>query len=198
MYTTGGPRCPVLIFKTYLSRRPSEMGSPDHPFYLAAIQNPVSGIWFKKQPLGKNSLGLFMKNMSTAAGITGRHTNHSVRRTMISALRHENIEPLNIIGLAGQRNLKSLDSYSEASEQQQKDMSLTLSKHVQGKQAPDSARKVLQPLPNVSSQKEPASMFSGATFNNCAFTFGTERDLEENPKKRFKRVLSFDSSDEEL
>ena len=70
---------------------------------------------------------------------------------MISALRHENTETLNIIGLAGQRNLKSLDSYSDASEQQQKDMSLTLSKHVQGKQAPDSARKVLQPLPNVSS-----------------------------------------------
>ena len=98
-----------------------------------------------------------MKNMSTAAGITGRHTNYSVRRTMISALRHENTEPMNIIGLAGQRNLKSLDSYFEASEQQQKDMSLSLSEHVQGKQAPGSVRKVLQPLSNVSSQSEPTS-----------------------------------------
>ena len=166
MYTTGGRPCPVLIFKTYLSRRPSEMGISDPPFYFAASRNPVSEIWLKKQPLAKNSLGLFIKNMNKAAVITGRHTNHSVRRTMISALRHENIEPLNIIGLAGQRNLKSLDSYSEASEQQQKDMSLTLSKHVQGKQAPDSVRKVLQPLTTASSQSEPTSIFWGVTFNN--------------------------------
>ena len=67
---------------------------------------------------------------------------------------------------------------------------------VKGKQAPDSARKVLQPLSIVSSQSEPTSMFSEATFKNFSFTFGSERNLEENSKKRFMRVLSFDSSDE--
>ena len=39
-----------------------------------------------------------MKSMSDAAGLTGRHTNYSVRRTMISTLRKENVEPINIIG----------------------------------------------------------------------------------------------------
>ena len=84
------------------------------------IIQPSSHIWFKKQPLGKNSLGSFMKSMSEAAGLSGKHTNHSVRRTMISTLRKENVEPLNIIALAGQRNLKSLDSYSSTSTKQQK------------------------------------------------------------------------------
>ena len=93
-------------------------------FYLASIDKPSSQIWFKKQPLGKNSLGSFMKSTSETAGLTGRYTNHSVRRTMISTLRKENVEPLNIIALAGQRNLKSLDSYSSTSTEQQKDMSV--------------------------------------------------------------------------
>ena len=182
MFATGGPRCPVNIFKTYLSRRPYEMRSPQNPLHLAAIQRPVGEIWYKRQTLGKNSLGSFMKNMSAAAGITGGHTNHSVRRTMMSTLQHENTELLNIIGLAGQRNLKSLDSYSEASQLQQKEMSLTLSEHVLGR--PDSDRKVLQPLSTVSGDSRAASMFAGATFSNCTFSFGSERKLQENPKKR--------------
>ena len=32
-----------------------------------------------------------MKSMSDSAGLTGRHTNHSVRMTMISTLRKENV-----------------------------------------------------------------------------------------------------------
>ena len=63
MYATAGPRCPVKFFREYLARRPPEMNSEDSPFYLAAITNPASIIWYKKQPLGKNSLGTFMKSM---------------------------------------------------------------------------------------------------------------------------------------
>ena len=96
------------------------MASADSPLYLASIVKPSSHIWFKKQPLGKNSLGPFMKSMSEAAGLSGKHTNHSVCRKMISTLRKENVEPLNIIALAGQRNLKSLDSYSSTSTKQQR------------------------------------------------------------------------------
>ena len=131
MYVTGGSHCPVSIFKEYLARRPPEMAAADSPFYLASLVKPSSNIWFKKQPLGKNSLGSFMKSMSEAAGWTGRHTNHSVCRTMISTLRKENVEPLNIIALAGQRNLKSLDSYSSTSTEQQKDMSLKLNSFIE-------------------------------------------------------------------
>ena len=68
-----------------------------------------------------------MESMSDAAVLTGRHTNHSILSTMISTLRKENVEAINIIVLAGQRNISSLDCYSSTSTEQQKDMSLKLS-----------------------------------------------------------------------
>ena len=148
------------------------MNSRDAPFYLASIPNPASQTWFKKQPLGKNSLGSFMKSMSDTAGLSGRHTNHSVRRTMISTLRKENVEPLNIITLAGQRNLKSLDSYSSTSMEQQKDMSAKLSNIT----APDQVRtpvkstesKFLKPSIAAQQSEKPENsgknLFTGAVF----------------------------------
>ena len=53
-----------------------------------------------------------MKSMMEEASLKGKHTKHSVRKTMISTLRIENEEPSDIIALAGQRNLKSADGYS--------------------------------------------------------------------------------------
>ena len=39
MFATGGARCPVGLFKEFLSRRPPELRETD-PFYLAAIEKP--------------------------------------------------------------------------------------------------------------------------------------------------------------
>jgi len=135
MYATAGPRCAVKIFREYLTRRPPETNSGDAPFFLAAITNPACMIWYKKQPLGENSLGSFMKSISKAKGLTTRHTNHSVRRTVISAPRKENVVPLNIIALAGQINPKSLDSYSSTSIEQQIALSPKLSKFIEDSEA---------------------------------------------------------------
>ena len=68
-----------------------------------------------------------MKTISAAANLDGKHTNHSARRTMISTLRHQNVNPLDISQLSGHKNLKSIDSYSAVSEDQQKKMSLLIS-----------------------------------------------------------------------
>ena len=210
MYATGGPRCPVHIFKEYLARRPPEMSFSDSPFYLAAIVSPSSEIWYKKQPLGKGSLGSFMKSMSEAAGLTGKHTNHSVRRTMISTLRKENVEPLDIIALAGQRNLKSLDSYSSTSIEQQKDMSVKLSNYIQAREEPEKSlveSQVLSPRPIPQQNENVAKeMFAGAVFHNCQFNFtapnaavSTDHAAQSAvPKKKFKRILPIIDSDEEL
>lgn len=184
------------------------MSLPDSPFYLAAIISPSSQIWYKKQPLGKNSLGSFMKSMSEAAGLTGRHTNHSVRRTMISTLRKENVEPLDIIALAGQRNLKSLDSYSSTSTEQQKNMSLKLINYIQAQEAPKKSLVENQvKSPKVTPQQNEVggkNVFSGAVFNNCQFTFTAAdaafptTDHAAVPNKKFKRILPIIDSDDEL
>lgn len=65
MYNTDDPLCPVKIYKEYLRRRPQDTLTPESRFYLAVKQNP-DDVWFKRQPMGKNSIGSIVKNMTTA------------------------------------------------------------------------------------------------------------------------------------
>ena len=133
MYATNtAKRCPVEIYKSYLERKPASMKQDDSPFYLAYITKPKSFTWYKAAPLGVNYLGNFMKSTAEEANLQGKHTNHSARRTMISTLRHENINPLDISQLSGHKNLKSIDTYSEASEDQQREISLAISRRGEG------------------------------------------------------------------
>ena len=133
MYATNTERCPVKFYKTYLDRKPDAMKQPDSPFYVACIIHPQTSIWYKASPLGLNSLGNFMKSMAETAKLTYKHTNHSARRTMITTLRHENVNPLDISQLSGHKNLESIDTYSEASAEQQRRMSFILSGRSGGK-----------------------------------------------------------------
>jgi len=68
-----------------------------------------------------------MKMMTAMANLEGRHTNHSACLMMIITLRHVKINPLGIFPLLGHKNLKSINSYSTVSEEQQKKMSLIIS-----------------------------------------------------------------------
>ena len=174
------------------------MMKPDSPLYLAVAKSPKTEVWYKRQPLGIHSLGQFMKTMADAVNLTGKHTNHSVRRTMITALRHENVNPLDISQISGHKNLKSIDSYSTVSVEQQKEMSLKISRHC-------SARPVLNQLSlNSSAQSSMATgttastasgnhLFSGAVFNNCTIVIG-ERS-PQLPSKR-KRIVIHEDDDE--
>ena len=76
-----------------------------------------------------------MKIMAKAVNLPGKHTNHSARRTIITHLRHENVNPLDISQLSGHRNLKSIDSYSTVSEEQQKQISFLISNRCSDREA---------------------------------------------------------------
>ena len=92
MFVTGGPRCPVQFFKTYLAPRPEEM-QISGPFYLAIIENPKSEMWYKKQRMGVNKIDSFMKYIALEAelDVEGRKlTNHSVRKTFVKKLKASN------------------------------------------------------------------------------------------------------------
>ena len=61
--------CPV---RKYLSKRPSQMCTPDSPFYLAVNHHPADGQpWYKRQRMGKNKLGLIMKSLTTQGNLKG-------------------------------------------------------------------------------------------------------------------------------
>ena len=211
MYAAAGPRCPVKFFREYLARRPPEKNSEGSlsRFFLAAITSPSSIVWYKKQPLGKKSLGSFMKSMSKAASLMTRHTKHSAWRTMISTLWKENVEPLNIIALAGQRNLKSLDSYSSTSIEQQKTMPAKLSNFMEDLETRKTSieEKILKHLTASNGPQDDGAknMLAGAVFNNCQFTValdahGFETGEHSNlfQRKKFKRILPLSDSDDDL
>ena len=65
---------------------------------------------------------------ANCSGVDGKNlTNHSVRKTMIQRLVDAKFAPNEVAQLSGHRNLKSLDSYMTASDQTQKQMSMSLS-----------------------------------------------------------------------
>ena len=193
MYATGGARCPVKMFKTYLWRRPQDMMKATDPFYLTPLQNPSGQKWFKRMPLGVHSLGNFMKNMAQAVNLPGKHTNHSARRTMITTLRHENISALDISQLSGHKNIKSIDSYSEASEEQQRKMSLLISKHSSGKERLP-ATKTSSDASSTASASSATTSFSGAVFNNCTIVLSQPKS--PLPSKRRRYIIESDDDEE--
>ena len=134
------------------------MMKPDDPFYLTPLQNPS---------LGVHSLGNFMKNMAEAINLPGKHTNHSACRTIITTLRHKNISALDISQLSGHKNLKSIDSYSEASEEQQKQMSLLISEQSAGKEVLKPHNSSSSTTSSTATVSTASTSLSGAVFNNC-------------------------------
>ena len=82
--TEDKKRCHVALFKMHLEKRPTEMKNKG-PFYLSPIDKPVSSIWYKKSPMGKNTINNIMKTMkenSPLKEVCGdkKLTNHSARK----------------------------------------------------------------------------------------------------------------------
>ena len=127
--STNTRRCPVCNYLNFASDRPDKIKKPVAPFFLAVNHSRAPGnpIWYNRAPLGKNKIGEFLTRAAKNAGLPGNVTNHSVRKTCISRLMDAEV-PVNYVAqLSGHKNLKSLDSYKTASDEQQPKMSLVLS-----------------------------------------------------------------------
>ena len=115
----------MRLYKEYARRRPPTFCTPDSPFFLAVNykRKEDSGIWFARGPLGKNTLGSLMKTACEAAGIQGRHTNHSVRKTCVKRMLDAGCPAEYAAQLTGHKNVASLRGYAEACEDVQRKMS---------------------------------------------------------------------------
>ena len=117
-------RCPILLHDAFRSKRPAEMMSEDSPFYLT-INSPGwerGGNWFRNQAMGKHTLIDFMKTMCQNVGISGRKTNHSVRKTTITQLMQSNTPPTFVQTVSGHKNVNSLLNYATPSKSQEMEM----------------------------------------------------------------------------
>ncbi|CAG2251361.1 KCTD1_15 [Mytilus edulis] len=128
MYATGTPMCPVLSFKKYLDKL--------NPNQTAFWQRPRDSfdeedeIWYENKPLGKNTLGSMMKNISESANLCKSYTNHCVRATCITVLSDSGFEARHIVTISGHRNEQSVQNYvRDTSTAQKRDMSASISSY---------------------------------------------------------------------
>lgn len=81
MYETGGELCPVQSYQAYCQKL--------HPLQGRLFQQPrrkstpTSPMWYGKAPIGEKALQQMMANISVAAKLSKRYTNHCVRTTAL-------------------------------------------------------------------------------------------------------------------
>ena len=125
LYAVGGPMCPVRAFKTYITKL--------HPACECLYQRPTrverytDRQWYDNAPVGHNTLGNMMKEMSSDAVLSRSYTNHSIRATTIVGLNDAGVGDRIICSLSGHRNQSSIQSYcKDASAKQKREMSTIL------------------------------------------------------------------------
>ena len=107
-----------------------------NPKCEALFQKPLTGakfnpsfdvIWYSAVPLGHNTIGSMMKNMSLRAGINPPFTNHCVRSTTVNILLSRNMKNRHIRAVTGHKSDASLESYNDCRTFEQfQDMSLAI------------------------------------------------------------------------
>ena len=180
MFAVGGERCPVALFKQFVSRRPQNLKTTG-PFYLSIKTNrkPDDNVWFKVQPMGENKINDMMKSIVANTILESsdkKFTNHSARKTVVSKLKKANVERSGIVKVTGHKTIQSLDDYDEANEEEQRQLSYaisgrnnfnpqpTVSREVHGQQEPlPSSAQFLQP-PRARMPLQPISMPNSSTF----------------------------------
>ena len=96
--------------------------------------------------------------MAERAGLVGKYTNHSVRRTMCTQPYQKGVNPILIAQLSGHKNINSLSHYTTASMKQQREMSELL----QGK--PESSSICAPRQPTAALGKPPENALSQLYF----------------------------------
>ena len=109
-------RCFVCLFKLYSSLCPANR--PDHAFYLSPLANPKDSCWYSHTPLGHNKLRNAVAEMCKQAGISGYHTNHSLRATAATRLYCAGVDEQMVMERTGHRSLEGIRSYKRTSKEQ--------------------------------------------------------------------------------
>ena len=205
MFATGGLRCPVRLFQLYMSKRPDDLEMTG-PFYLSAkhCANKDDITWFTRQPVGKNTISGFMKQIikGTSAESNGKKiSNHSGRKTCVKKLKRAQVPEESIIKVTGHKTAKGLRAYDEGDHIELQAMSNILSNEPSTSKAPPRFRALTQNLLSSATQvntntqhSTEQSGFGSYTFNNCNVTFNIAP--KDGPcKKERKRMIIYSDSE---
>ena len=95
-----------------------------HPELNRLFQHPLKnfsqdGIWYRKEPIGKDTMGKIMKNISKKAGLSAEYTCHCVIASTITKLLENGVDPTIVIQVTKHKNVSSLKHYvSELTDRQ--------------------------------------------------------------------------------
>ena len=121
MFATGDVRCPVRLFKLYLSKRPPGFQKTGR-FYLHPIvdgSHQFRQDWYKTSPMGKNLVSCFMKEIIRGTPIETSNkkiSNHSGRKTVVTKLRSAGVPDTSIVKVTGHTTTEGLSSYDRCDE----------------------------------------------------------------------------------
>ena len=162
MFSIGGEKCPVRLFKLYLFKRPLEIQNCGR-FYLTAKKffNKNDETWYTKNPMGKNTISGIMKALTAGTELSlskKKFTNHSMRKTTVKKLKAANIPESSIIKVTGHSSTKGLSSYDPGDEEEIKSMSKALN-------APSTLSQHNNSSMFHQSLNQPVNIFHGCTVN---------------------------------
>ncbi len=159
MYAEQNENCPVKSLQLLIQKLHNV-----NPDCTALFQYPntsynITGIWFNKMPVGKNTLSTLMKRISEKAQLSQIYTNHSIRATSITLLSNAGIDSTSISHVSGHKTIDSLKHYIQRpSEQQCKNMSNMLHQKATGiteKQPQQTDRQKESTTSNIQSSSHP-------------------------------------------
>ena len=125
MFETQSERCPVKLCQKYLLKRPVGM-EKSGPSYLQPMVNPLTNIWYKKMPMGINSINSMTKDLISNSPLQKgeKHlVNHSAKKTLAKKLKQKQFEKSEIISITAHNREAGLDAYDSGGEVEQKQLS---------------------------------------------------------------------------
>ena len=115
-----------------------------HPDLDRLFQHPGkvfdrNGPWYRKEPIGKDTMGKIMTNISKKAGLSTTYTCHCVRASTITTLLESGVDPTVIVQITKHKNVSSLQHYvsglSDKEHQKTHDILARALSSVQGKKS---------------------------------------------------------------
>ena len=110
IYATGGKKCPVRCFRTYLLHL--------NPNLDCLWQKPrtkismVDHIWYCNSPMGEKTLGKMLGVMSMKYKLSVRYTNHCLRVTSMQVMDDAGVSARHIQRVSGHKSLDSVSNYA--------------------------------------------------------------------------------------
>ena len=219
MFETKLARCPIALYRLYLSKRPIHLRSTG-PIYLGIIQNPVTNIWYKTSRMGQHTINSIMKRMkenSSLQNSSKRLTNHSARKTLVKKLKKNHLPRSEIIGITGHKRESGLDPYDSGDEVEQRMISHAIDneKPISSKASdevvpweiikqnciiPNNDHRLTNPTFSFFNQQVSSSPKPSFNFHNCTVNFysgNQNNNYENHPKKRRRCVIYSSESSQE-